>query len=283
MEEAKKERKAFDNLSSSLGTLQVQLERTKKKIDVLILETDIQKLNAQIVAVVFPSLPEGVTFSRELLRRKGDEKEALGRKISSTETQIARNNETVEEGQTYVKEHGDIELSVEEQRKLVQEIERRIIIVRKAIEAVEKTAEALRNRVKPGVERYMGHILPAITSGRYKAVRLDENYNLEVWDPEAGEFRPKEVFSGGTEDQFLLAMRLAFALALLPEVKGRKPEFLFLDEPLGSSDEVRRSGILEYLKSDLRNSFKQIFLISHVGGLEEDIPNIIHLEHGRVV
>jgi len=32
---------------------------------------------------------------------------------------------------------------------------------------------------------------------------------------------------------------------LLPEVKGKKPEFIFLDEPLGSSDEVRRSGILK--------------------------------------
>jgi len=29
-------------------------------------------------------------------------------------------------------------------------------------------------------------------------------------------------------------MRLAFALVLLPEVKGMRPEFMFLDEPLGS-------------------------------------------------
>src|SRR5205823_229659 len=85
-------------------------------------------------------------------------------------------------------------------------------------------ANQLRNRVKPQVERYMGLILPVITSGRYKAVQLEEDYTVRVFDPEAGEFRPKEVFSGGTEDQLLLAMRLAFALALIPQAKGRNPE-----------------------------------------------------------
>lgn len=104
---------------------------------------------------------------------------------------------------------------------------------------------------------------------------------MRIFDPEAGEYRPKEVFSGGTEDQFLLAMRLAFALALLPEIKGRKPEFLFLDEPLGSSDDVRRSGILDYLRDDLSTRFKEIFIISHVGGLEENIRSVIRMEDGK--
>jgi exonuclease SbcC len=129
----------------------------------------------------------------------------------------------------------------------------------------------------------MASILPALTSSRYRAAILDENYGLQVWDPEAGEYKPRDVYSGGTEDQFLLAMRLAFALALLPEVKGQKPEFVFLDEPLGSSDDVRRSGIVEYLASDLSKKFKQIFVISHVGGLEEYAQNTITLDDGRVV
>jgi exonuclease SbcC len=78
-------------------------------------------------------------------------------------------------------------------------------------------------------------------------------------------------------------MRISFALALLPEVKGQKPEFVFLDEPLGSSDEVRRAGIIEYLADDLSRKFKQIFVISHVGGLEEHAQNVIALEDGVVV
>jgi len=128
----------------------------------------------------------------------------------------------------------------------------------------------------------MSQILPVITSGRYKAVQLEDDYTVRVFDPEAGEFRPKEVFSGGTEDQLLLAMRLAFALALIPQAKGRNPEFLFLDEPLGSSDKVRREGILALMHGELSQNFKQIFLISHVGDLEVEADTVIEMENGTV-
>ena len=207
----------------------------------------------------------------------------MAQNVSKSTTEIDSNKTRIDEDRKYLEGHADIESKVSDQEKKVQGLEHKIRVVKSAIEATEKTSESLSNRVKPGVERYMAHVLPAITSGRYKAVRLDQDYNLEVWDPEAGEFMSKDVFSGGTEDQMLLALRLSFAQALLPEVYGRKPEFLFLDEPLGSSDEVRRTGILEFLETGLRDSFKQIFLISHVGGLEQEIPNIIKLEDGKVV
>src|SRR3989440_12503617 len=80
----------------------------------------------------------------------------------------------------------------------------------------------------------------------------------------------------------LLAMRLAFALALMPQAKGRNPEFLFLDEPLGSSDKVRREGILALMHKELSENFKQIFLISHVGDLEIEADTIIEMDNGTV-
>src|SRR5438445_13003098 len=77
-------------------------------------------------------------------------------------------------------------------------------------------------------------------------------------------------------------MRLAFALALIPQAKGRNPEFLFLDEPLGSSDKVRREGILALMHGELSENFKQIFLISHVGDLEVEADTIIETDNGVV-
>lgn len=35
----------------------------------------------------------------------------------------------------------------------------------------------------------MSTFLPVVTLNRYKAVQLDEDYNLSVYDPEAREFR----------------------------------------------------------------------------------------------
>jgi hypothetical protein len=45
---------------------------------------------------------------------------------------------------------------------------------------------------------------------------------------------------------------------------------------------VRRSGIVDYLMNDLSRKFKQIFVISHVGGLEEHVKNIMTLDDGMI-
>jgi len=246
-------------------------------------EAALKSLQKKIGVITFPKLPESVEFSRDLLQSTGHKRDELNAAISRKATLLEQTKNRVEEVRRYLAEHKDIEERTKEQGQNVEKLRHRLSVTKLAVNGIEKTTEALRDRVRPSVESYMSLILPTITSGRYKAVQLDEQYNLRAYDPEAGEFKPKEVFSGGTEDQLLLSMRLAFALALLPEAKGRHPEFLFLDEPLGSSDDTRRSGIIELLRSDLSKNFKQIFLISHVGGLESDFQTMITLDEGRVV
>jgi len=54
-------------------------------------------------------------------------------------------------------------------------------------------------------------------------------------------------------------------------------------EPLRSSDEVLRKGILNLLNTELSQSFKRIFLVSHIGGLDEQVKRIIRLENGEVI
>ena len=182
----------------------------------------------------------------------------------------------------FVEEKKELPQRTDEQAKNVQGLERRVRVLNEARTGVDKTSESLRARVKPSVEYYMSTFLPSVTMNRYKAVQLEDDYKLSVWDTEAGEYRPREVFSGGTEDQLLFVMRLAFALALTPEAKGTRPEFLFLDEPLGSSDEIRRGEIMQLLKVELSQYFKQIVIVSHVQGLEQDVDHIVRLEAGRI-
>ena len=229
-----------------------------------------------------PILPDGITFAPELPMKTLTVRDETARQLATAQSSIQQNLRRIAEVDKYLTEHADVPVKVKAQEEVVRRLERQLQVVRRAVEGVQATGESLRNRVRPGVQGYMSTILPALTSSKYRAAVLDDDYNLQVWDPEAGEYKPKEVYSGGTEDQFLLAMRLAFALALLPEVKGQKPEFVFLDEPLGSSDEIRRSGIVDYLAQDLSKKFKQIFIISHVGGLEEHVQNIIMLDDGMV-
>src|SRR5207253_9271621 len=232
---------------------------------------------------LLPSLPQGVDFSPELLDEASQMRDSLNESVSRVKTQIEESMTRIIELKQFLEENKDLEELVDEQKRKVLLLQKQLAVVKYSIKGLEQASESLRNRVKPQVERYMSQILPVITSGRYKAVQLEDDYTVRVFDPEAGEFRPKEVFSGGTEDQLLLAMRLAFALALMPQAKGRNPEFLFLDEPLGSSDKVRRDGILALMHKELSQNFKQIFLVSHVGDLEAEANSIIQMDNGTVL
>jgi exonuclease SbcC len=267
---------SFTSLSQGLKALQSQMDETA-------VEREIAELSRKAAELVPPPLPAGVVFSKELVDRVIEERQQVHGKISDKQARVDSDRRAIDGNTAYLMQHMDIRKEVEARQELVRGLEHRLKVVKVAKEGIEKTAESRRVRFRPGVETYMGEILPSLTSGRYKAVMLDEDFGVQVFDPEAGEYRPKDVFSGGTEDQFLLAMRLAFALALMPEVKGTTPQFLWLDEPLGSSDEVRRSGIVEYLSVNLARLFSQIFIVSHVGGLEEEIPNVIRLENGKPV
>jgi len=257
---------------------------TKPETETRLKETEEKaaQLQRNFMEIKLPELGK-ISFSSKLLNETKEEREKLLQEISAKEATLKSEQDRHNEGKRFLEEHKDVEERAKEHNAKVAELEKKLKVVKLALGGIEKTAEALRERVRPNVERYMGHILPIITLGRYKAVQLNEEYRLRVWDPEAGEFKERDVFSGGTEDQFLLSMRLAFALALLPEVKGMHPEFMFLDEPLGSSDEARREGILNLLNTELSQSFKQIFLVSHIGGLDEQVKHIIRLENGEVM
>ncbi len=245
-------------------------------------QEEISHVEARLKRTGLPRLPEGINFSSDLLEEASQLRDSLRDSLSRVKTQIEDSIARSLELKRFIEENEGIEERVLDQKKKVLLLEKDLAVVKYSIKGLEQTSESLRNRVKPQVERYMSLILPVITSGRYKAVQLEEDYTVRVFDPEAGEFRPKEVFSGGTEDQLLLAMRLAFALALIPQAKGRNPEFLFLDEPLGSSDKVRREGILTLMHKELSQSFKQIFLVSHVGDLEAEADTIIEMDNGAV-
>ncbi len=243
---------------------------------------EIQQVTDKLGKVRLPILPEGVFFSGEALTSASEQRDSFNERVSRVRTQIEDAVDRQVEFRKFLEENKGVGEKVEVQQRKLRLLEKDLAVLKYSIKGLEQTSESLRNRVKPQVERYMGLILPIITSGRYKAVELDDDYTVRVFDPEAGEFKPKEVFSGGTEDQLLLAMRLAFALALIPQAKGQSPEFLFLDEPLGSSDRVRREGILALLRKELAQNFRQIFLISHVGDLEAEADTIIQMENGTV-
>jgi exonuclease SbcC len=153
-----------------------------------------------------------------------------------------------------------------------------------AEEIVSQAKDQIMRNILPKTEANMARFLPILTNGRYKDVRIDaESYTIEAYDGRAQAYKSKSIFSGGTKDQFSLALRLSFAMATLPQERGTAPDFLYLDEPVGSFDSSRQEALTELLtRGEIAENFGQIFIVSHVEGLQEDFDSQIKMEDGRI-
>jgi DNA repair exonuclease SbcCD ATPase subunit len=155
----------------------------------------------------------------------------------------------------------------------------------RAVDVIALARDRLVQRVLPNTIRHVQLLLPLLTAGRYRDAAITDDYRIRVWDERAGRYVAKHLFSGGTRDQFSLALRLAFALATLPAERGARPGFLFLDEPLSAFDAPRARALVELLTTGyVAAHFAQVFVISHGGPFDRHaFPYALRLANGRVV
>ena len=175
-------------------------------------------------------------------------------------------------------------------RAALAEADRNVRRHRVALDMAQAVRGRIVRQVMPETAVYMRMLLPELTAGRYRDVRLhaaDDNgadLRISVWDQVAGRYVAKNLFSGGTRDQCSLALRLAFALATLPKELGAMPGFIFLDEPLSSFDAERTRALVDVLtRGAIGRQFAQVVLISHSQSFgRERFRYHLRLDSGRV-
>ena len=154
------------------------------------------------------------------------------------------------------------------------ELEHSAQVASQCATVLDNVATRLNQQIRPALEGAVGELLSRLSDGRFDAVKLDEEYNLEVRDD--GQMRPLNEFSGGEIDLIALAMRLALANVVSERHGSGGAGFLILDECFGSQDQDRRGSILTALRG-LKGAYGQIFLISHVGGIEDSADRVIDI------
>jgi exonuclease SbcC len=126
-----------------------------------------------------------------------------------------------------------------------------ITLLEQAITATSRSANAV---VSAEVEK----ILPKLTNDRYRDLRLNDHYDIEVFSSDADAWiKPLGQLSLGTVDQIYLAARVALAKSIM----GNKFKYLFLDDPFTNFDASRLASTREYI-SELAKEM-QIFLFTH--------------------
>ena len=173
-----------------------------------------------------------------------------------------------------------LEEEIEGKKTRYTEVNRAIRVREILLELLTGLSERMRERLAPALADYIRCVLPPITGFRYREVQLTEDLDIQVYSPEKGDYVHLEDLSGGTVDQLLVSMRLAFAKALMDAKMPLEPhQFLFFDEPLSSFDRGRAEAFLNLLRT-FGGTFAQVFLVSHLGGLKElfDAVILTHLD-----
>lgn len=222
-------------------------------------------------------------LSRHDDARLAAEASALLAQEQALEVEIALQQEKLMELERLVDVAG-VELNLDECREDERRQARAIEVKRRAVHIVTGVRQQMVAKVLPNTERNLRFLLPLLTADRYHDARITEDYRIEVWDQTANSYVAKSIFSGGTRDQFSLALRLAFALATLPQELGTTPGFIFLDEPLSSFDSQRARALVDLLtRGHIAANFMQIFVIAHTRSFDPAAFSFhLHLEGGQV-
>ncbi len=275
IEELNKKLMSKGNISNRIEVLKKnsqskeKLENSQSK-----LFEEIKEIDGGIIKLK-TKLPD-IKYSDEKLQHAEKRKDKLDKEIRGIEGDIKDYHGQLKSIESDLKRFPEVEEELSKLKKELDKIKWRINVYKELELVFKETSGNIRKRLGPQIESYFSWILPKITNNRYKKVRVDSDFNIQVFSEEKHDYVDLGVLSGGTVDQLLISLRLAFAKALTPESGGYPTQFLFLDEPLSSFDPNRRSSFLEFLRS-LESTFQQIFIISHLSGLEDYVDNHIKI------
>ena len=236
------------------------------------------------VVAVWPLVGEYSAQDRSRLEDEGQQLEQEQNQLEQQELALSEQLQT-----------GGQKLDLEQTRLRLEQQKRSYQIRQRGNLLIHAVNERLLHKVLPRTEFYMQHILPLLTSGRYRDIQLwtepEEGvvgggpFQMRVWDSAAGEYVSKSALSGGAADQLSLALRLAFTVAALPKELGAAPGFILLDEPLTSFDRGRTQSLVDVVTGDtLGQHFEQVLFISHSAAFDPTMfPYHVYLEGGVVV
>lgn len=264
-ETMKKTEGGFEELEKSVAKLPELIE------DQRVTHEEITKLEGAIA-----ELPDEVEFDE-------DEFNKLRKLIEKLEKECLKLKEETAHKEGKIKELvGD----TKEFKKLTSQIDDKMTEIA-ALEATMENytdlraeftglQEIIRGGISPQLQQYFSWVLPRITEDRYKMVEISGDFKMQVFSEDKGDYVDLSQLSGGTKDQLLLSLRLGFSRAL-NSAKSNDKQFIFLDEPFSSFDKGRREAFIDFLRN-FEKTFQQIFLISHIDGLENMVDQFIQIE-----
>lgn len=246
--EAFRRYQAYREAETARGTAAEVLRQALTEGD----EAGLESLLAELAAV-----PENVPEAwgediAELARRWEAAKEELSRQ----QAEVRGLEERLEQAYRDLPDVAALEAELEEARRSRQGLEDRRWLLERAREEVEAASEEVHREFAPRLNQVASAAIGSITGGRYSEVRADSRLGLRVVVPETGELRSVDDLSGGTLDQFYLALRTGMAGLLT--AGGETVPFL-LDDTFVQFDDQRLTRAVGYLLEVTKTSQVLLF------------------------
>ena len=205
------------------------------------------------------------------------EKARLGESILAIERLISQIDSDIRVREAHVRKARDVERRL----NYMREVSSNVIRFR---ESIEETQSSMRAQLINAINHAMEEVWPSIYPyNDYPGIRLDaenEDYVLMLNSVNGGEeaWLPVDsIASGGERSTACLAMRIAFALVLVPNLK-----WLILDEPTHNIDAAGIESFIGMFGTELPKIVDQIFIVTHDEKLKEaGGSSVISLERDK--
>ncbi|MHB0929736.1 MAG: hypothetical protein ACYC3W_12680 [Candidatus Nanopelagicales bacterium] len=182
--------------------------------------------------------------------------EAAKGELSRQQAEVRGLEERLEQAYRDLPDLAALETELEEARRARLALEDRRWLLERAREEVEAASEEVHREFAPRLNQVASAAVSSITGGRYSEVRVDSHLGLRVVVPETGELRSVDDLSGGTLDQFYLALRTGMAGLLTAD--GETVPFL-LDDTFVQFDDQRLVRAVGYLLEVAKTSQVLLF------------------------
>jgi len=223
---------------------------------------------------------EGKMKGRELEKLETWLKNALVKEME-LEMKIGGIDEMVKERDDRVRGYEAALQQLEKDRDEVDRLSKLVRELKIFTEALKQTQIQLRENFVSAVNIRMGELWQTLYPYRdFTDVQLaveEGDYVLQLQERSGAWINAEGVASGGERSIACLALRIAFALVLAPQMP-----MLVLDEPTANLDSIAVEDLAKTLRECMPNLVDQVFLITHNEKLEEAVTgNLYRLERDK--
>ena len=169
---------------------------------------------------------------------------------------------------------GKLRATLKALHAVINDSKRKIAVNNTSMGLMQRAAEDSIKLFNKNITEITAKSLPKFTEGRYKEVRVAEDFTVQVYSDDKRGYMDFDEISSGTQRQIMLALRLAMSEELAKNT-GNKQQFIFLDEPFAFFDPQRTQSTLNALPN-ISDVITQVWIVAQEFPEDTNVDKVIN-------